>query len=185
MFLLGADIQFQMWKAKEQLSFLMIFKVSHWLIPQGWCLTSHHPHIRGATFCFRCAVEVRGQGTVWMHAGSHQRDLTWKRLGGPCTASVAPHRPVFLSGLSDYWYIPVGVNSIAPWPAAWKYARIWTGSGSCEDDVIAGSEIFLGRILPVSCSHTLLFVSQLSLRQFQHPDQLGLSHYIDVPLNFL
>lgn len=34
--------------------------------------------------------------------------------GGPPTASVAAHRPVFLSDPSDYCYIPAGVNLIAP-----------------------------------------------------------------------
>lgn len=59
-----------------------------------------------------------------------------------------------------------GDASIAPGPGTGKR----TGSGLCEEDVITGSEIFLGRSLTVSCSHTRCVCS--SLRQLQHPDCL-------------
>lgn len=121
------------------------------------------------SFALVLQEKVVGQGTVWMywapHAESHQRDLTWKHLEGPCVALGAPLRPVFVWGLSDYSYIPKDL-------LLWAHENMWeakTGSGLREEDVIAGSEIFLGRILSVSCSYTLLFVSLLSLHQLPVP----------------
>lgn len=180
-----------MWKAIEQLSifFLMIMTAAEthrWLTPRGMMFASSLWHQRSLALLQFCR---KGQGTedclgVLSLACWEPPDRSnMEASGGPCVALAARVRPVFVSGLLDYSYVPEEVILIAPWPAArrtWKHVRSWTGSGLCEEDVIAGSEIFLGRILPVSCSYTFLFVCLLSLRRLQH--QLG---SINVPLNIL
>lgn len=62
--------------------------------------------------------------------------------GRPCVALLAPLRPVFVSGLSDYSCIPEDVVSTSPRPEAQRKQEV-----VCEEDVITGSEISLGRIL--------------------------------------
>lgn len=67
--------------------------------------------------------------------------------GGPCVAL----RPVFVSGLLDYSYIPEDViSSSTPAQSSEEQEVV------CEDGVMTGSESTLGRILPVSCSYTFV-----------------------------
>lgn len=59
-----------------------------------------------------------------------------------------------------------------------------TGSGLCEEDVITGSEIFLGRSLTVRSSHTRVCVPHC---QLQHPDCLeaGSGTWLQAKINKL
>lgn len=149
-----------------------------------WWTNSYLCVIREAMFSFSSVGEVRGQGTLWMHAESHQRDLTWKHLEGHVLLCWL-HSDLFL-------FRPVGLF-LHPWghhlalTPAWSFEdlKTWVAAQEvvCEEDVITGSEISLGRSLSLSCSYTLLFVSKLILRQRRYPDRLGLSHWTSASYN--
>lgn len=97
---------------------------------------------------------------------NHHGDLT-RRSGRPSVALVASLGLVFLSGRLDYSYIPKGHKielALVMKPCGSENIRGTEQEAVCEDDVIAGLRVSLGRILSVSCSYTPLFVSQLSLR---------------------
>lgn len=154
---------------------------------QGWWSTNPYLcDIREAMFPFSSVGKVRGQGTVWMrwvpHAESHRRDLTWKHLEGWVLLWWL-RSDLFLFRAS--WIILTSQGSWSwtqPGLKLWGYENMWGAEQEvvCAEDVTTGSDISLGRIPSVSCSYTLLFVSRLSLRLLQAPDQLGLSHYISV-----
>lgn len=69
---------------------------------------------------------------------------------------AAPRRPVFVAGALDYSDLPgeAAVRSHAE-PQERERCR---GSDLCEEDVITGSAIVLGRGPTVSCSHTRMCV---------------------------
>lgn len=112
-----------------------------------------------------------------LRAGSHQRDLTRDHLEGHVSLRwlrsglflFRASRIILTSRRRSSWTQPDLTLR--------GHGNMWGAEQEvvCEEDVITGSEISLGRVLSVSCSYTLVFVSQLSLRQL-----LGLSHYIDV-----
>lgn len=77
---------------------------------------------------------------------------------------AAPHRPVFVAGVLNYSNLPEEAAVRAH--ADSEERDNGRGSDLCEEDVITGSEIVLGRGPTVSCSHTRMCVFlTVALRQ--------------------
>lgn len=164
---------------------MRVFKpVSHWsLMPREWCSTNPSlSHQRSRVFLWfgRERSEVGGllERVGPPHAESHQRDLTRTHLEGRALLWRLRSELVFVSGLSDYPCVPEEAIPNSGLPESSEDVKTRGGSGLRGR---RGSVSSLGRIPSVSCLYTFwMFVSRLSSRQFRYPDQLGLSHYINV-----